>query len=271
MNKLLKIVSAFLLMTTLVVAQKKEKEIKYEKIFYKDTKVETADYTLIVSNAVSTDAETKFKIKVVNKTNSYLIYKPEESKFTINGKTIDVKEKQMLIDPFQSETKVINIKGEGYNRIKTYSFLAGGIYKITPGAPIPAEDFKLPPAKNEIAAGPFVIKQEKLSKETDKTIVKFNCLYTGDKMGLVAPQKANMRMPDGKVYATTKKEKPFIVAKGENDSFVLEWDRMQGGGKATDMQFADMMIMWNDMLNEASLEKTNAETINLEFDDVKTK
>ena len=87
MNQLLKVVSAFLLMTTMVVAQKKEKEVKYEKIYYKDTKIETADYTLIVSNAVSTDAETKFKIKIVNKTNTFLIYKPEESKFNINGKT----------------------------------------------------------------------------------------------------------------------------------------------------------------------------------------
>jgi len=271
MNKLFKVVSAFLLMTTIVIAQKKEKEVKYEKIFYKDTKVETADYTLIVTNAVSTDAETKFKIKVVNKSNSYLIYKPEESKFTINGKTLDIKEKEMLIQPFQSESKVINLKGEGYNRIKIYSFLAAGIYKVTPGAPILAEDFKLPPAKNDITAGSFVIKQEKLNKETDKTTIKFNCLYTGDKVGLVSPQKANMKMPDGKDYATVKKEKPFILVKGQNDSFILEWDRMQGGGKATDMQFADMIIKWNDMLNEATLDKTNAETINLEFDDVKTK
>src|SRR6202012_1229257 len=126
MNQLLKVVSAFLLMTTIVVAQKKEKEVKYEKIFYKDTKIETADYTLLISNAVSTDGETKFKLKIVNKTNSYLIFKPEESKFTINGATVDVKEKQMMIDPFESESKVINLKGEGYNKVKNYSFLAAG-------------------------------------------------------------------------------------------------------------------------------------------------
>ena len=270
MNKLFKVVSAFFLMTTIVVAQKKEKEVKYEKIFYKDTKVETADYTLIITNAVSTDAETKFKIKVVNKSNSYLIYKPEESKFNINGKTSDIKEKEMLIDPFKSDTKVINLKGEGYNRVKNYSFLAAGVYKVTPGVPIPAEDFKLPPAKNEITAGPFVIKQEKFSKATDKTTVKFNCLYTGDKVGLVSPQKANMRMPDGKDYATAKKENTIILAKGQNDSFILEWDRIVGG-KANDMQLVDMIVKWNDMLNEATLDKANAETINLEFDDVKTK
>ncbi len=270
MNKLLKVVSAFLLMTTLVVAQKKEKEIKYEKIFYKDTKIETADYTLMISNAVSTDGETKFKLKIVNKTNSYLIYKPEESKFTINGKIVDVSEKQMMIDPFESESKVINLRGEGYNRIKTYTFLVGGIYKLIPGAPIPAEDFKLPPAKNDITAGPFVITQEKLSKETDKTIVKFNCLYIGDKMGLVSPKKANMRMPDGKDYATVKKEKPVILSKGQNDSFVLEWDRMQGG-KATDMQKVDMIIKWNETFTEAAPEKLSSETFTLYFDDIKTK
>jgi hypothetical protein len=271
MNKRIHLASALLLTSSLLFAQKKEKEIKYEKIFYKDTKLETADYTLIISNAVSTDAETKFKLKIINKTNAYLIYKPEESKFMINNTPGNVIEKQMLIDPFQSESKVINLKGAGYNRIKTYSFMAAGIYKVIPGAEsIAGEDFKLPPAKNSITAGPFVITQEKLSKATDKTTVKFSCLYTGEKMGLVAPQKANMRMPDGKDYATVKKEKPFILAKGQTDTFVLEWDRIPGG-KATDMQLVDMIIRWNDMLNEASPEKTNAETLTLEIDEVKSK
>ena len=267
MNKFFKSLSVFLFATTAAVAQK---EVKYEKIFYKDTKVETADYTIMVSNAVSNDAETKFKIKIVNKTANYLIYKPEESKFTINGKTVDVKEKEIMIDPYESEFKVINAKGV-YNTLKNYSFSVDGIYKVIPGSPISAEDFKLPPAKNDITAGPFTITQEKFSKETAGASAKFKCLYNGSKLGMVSPSKANMRMPDGKVYATIKKEKSFILKPGKDESFILSWDRMQGGGKANDLQFAEMTIMWNDMLNEASLEKTSANTVNLEFDETKSK
>ena len=58
----------------------------YDKLFYKDIIKETGDITITVDNAVSTAGETKFKLKITNKTNDYMIYKPTESKFIVNGK-----------------------------------------------------------------------------------------------------------------------------------------------------------------------------------------
>ena len=262
------IAAALLLISTLGFAQKKEKT--YEKVFYKEAKIETADYTMVISQGVSTDAYTKFRVKITNKTASYLIYKSSESKVMVNGTASNINEKQMTIDPYDSEGKTIDVKGKDFNKVLSYSFVAGGIYKVTPpNTSIPAEDFKLPPAKNAISAGPFFITQEKLSKETDKTTVKFSCVYNGDKMGIICPQKTNMRMPDEKDYATVKKEKPILMTRGQNDSFTLQWDRMQGG-KVTDMQKVDMMVKWNDTFSEATPETLKAETATLEMDEAKT-
>ena len=72
-------VASILLMTVSAYAQ------NFEKLFYKDLVKETNEFTLTIDNAVSTVAETKFKFKVTNKTNDYIIYKPVESKFIING------------------------------------------------------------------------------------------------------------------------------------------------------------------------------------------
>jgi hypothetical protein len=271
MKRIITIASALLLITNFAFAQKKEKEKKYDKVFYKEAKVETPDYDITITQGVSTEEYTKFRLKITNKTASYLIYKPAESKFMINNTPSNVNEKEMVIDPYQSEGKTIDLKGKDFNKVFSYSFVAGGVYKVTPpSTSIPAEDFKLPPAKNAISAGPFVITQEKLSKETDKTSVKFSCVYNGDKMGLVFPQKTNMRMPDDKDYATVKKEKPILMTRGKSENFTLEWNRMQGG-KVTDMQKVDMIIKWNDAFSEATPEPLKAETLTLEMDEAKSK
>ena len=62
------------------------KEIKYEKYIYKDTKFKTTDLLFSFVDAVSTDGEIKFKIRITNKSGDLPMYKPEENKFIIEGK-----------------------------------------------------------------------------------------------------------------------------------------------------------------------------------------
>jgi hypothetical protein len=54
---------------------------EYKKVFFKTQTVETNDVKVTIDAAVATARETKFKIKIINKTNDYLIYKPSESVF----------------------------------------------------------------------------------------------------------------------------------------------------------------------------------------------
>lgn len=249
----------------------------FEKLFYKDVVKETSDVTITIDNAVSTAAETKFKLKITNKTNDYLIYKPVESKFVIAGKESKPKEKMLIIKPNESDFVTINLKGAGYNVIKNYSFVVDGLYSVSAnGKTISVPDFKLPASQNEFTAGDFNCTMTNITKESDKTEVKFKCAYNGDKIGVIHNTRAGVKMPDGKEYANAKKpgmleskSKEVLVMKGGEESVNLKWDRMEGG-KAMDMQKVPMDIIWNATFTEAPAVKINAETIELEFDEVTT-
>jgi hypothetical protein len=157
----------------------------------------------------------------------------------------------------------------GYNKIKNYSFVVGGLYKVAAGTKgIPTPDFKLPPSTNEFTTGGFTVYMTKLTKETDVTEVKYKCTYNGDKIGIVFPSKTAIKMPDGNEYANAKKKaSPILLQKGETDNFTLKWERMEGG-KTMDMQKAEMYIKWNDAFAEVTPEKMSVETLNIEFDEV---
>jgi len=263
-----KIIVSFIAICTLSSAAFAQKEVKYEKLYYKDLKVENSDITISVNNAISTDGETKFLLKIVNKTSDYIIYKPQESKFIIDGKEFLIIEKVKVIEPNDFRTVVVNLKGVGYNKIKNYSFLVDGLYKVSANVEgIPTPDFKLPAASNDFKTGGFSCNLNKLYKESDKTEAKFKCSYNGDKIGFIFPSKTAVKMPDGNVYANAKsKTGAIMLMKGEDDTFTLKWERMEGG-KTMDMQKAEMFIQWNSAFAEVSPEKMKSETINIEFDE----
>lgn len=249
-------------------------QTKYAKLYYKDLKVENNDVVITIDNAVSTEGETKFKLKITNKTADFLILKPEECKFSINGKEMKPSEKWLIISPNESDFRIINLKGAGYNSVKDYSFTLDGLYKIsTAEKGIPTTDYKLPVNKNEFKTGNYTVKLNKLYKESDATNLKFDITYTGDKMGIVFSEKAGVVMPNGNEYASVKssgllaKSGPLLLKKGQTESVTLNWDRMEGG-KAMDMQKVDMMVKFNDMFTEASPEKLKPETLSFEFDEL---
>jgi hypothetical protein len=249
----------------------KAQDRKYEKIIYKDSKTENKDIVITVENAVSTVAETKFKLKITNKTNDYILFKPEECVFIINGKEASPKEKSMIIDPNDSDYRVVNLKG-AFNTVKNYSFKIDGLYRIPSNAKgIESPDFRLPPTKNDFSVGGFNVNLNKLSKESGGTDVKFNVSYNGDKIGFIFPSKSGVLMPDKNEYAmANSKAHPIMLMKGEDDSFTLHWNRMEGG-KAMDMQKVEMFIKWNGTFSETSPEKMNPETVQMQFDDLLSK
>jgi hypothetical protein len=271
-KKTILMLSLMVMSTTLANAQK---ETKYEKLYYKNFTKETDDVTITVDNAVSTDGETKFKLKITNKTADFIIYKPEESKFSVNGKEMKAKEKILIIKPNSSDFRIINLKGDNFNRVKNYGFELDGVYLVGPGTnTASASDFKLPPSNNDFNAGPFKCTLSKLYKESDATDAKFKCAYNGQKIGFVDPSKVAVRMPDGNEYAAKKETNllgnptgPIMLMKGEDDSFSLKWDRMEGG-KRMDMQKVEMTILWRDAFSEAVPKKLKPEALNMEFDEL---
>lgn len=249
----------------------------FEKLFYKDLVKETSDVTVSVDNAVSTPGEIKFKLKITNKTNDYLIYKPFESKFIIDGKETKASEKMMMIKPNESNFVTINLKGAGYNKVKNYSFSIEGIYRVaTNGKAIPAPNFKLPASQNEFKAGAFTCNMTDLVKTSAKTSAKFKCTYSGDKVGLIHYSRPALKLPDGSEHANEKKPglldskaKETLVMKGEEVTLGVEWEKMEGG-RATDMQKIALEIIWNATFTEAPAIKIATEKIDLEFDEAMT-
>lgn len=248
-----------------------QKEVKYEKLFYKDVTKETNEVKITVDNAVSTAGETKFKLKITNLTGDYIVFKPEESKFIVNGKETMPKEKWLIIKPNESDFRVINLKGAGYNEVKSYSFVVGGLYiASTKGTTVEAPNFDLPASKNDFEAGSFKTTLSNIYKESDRTEVKFKSAYNGQKIGFIQPAKVSVKMPDGKEYANAKSKADIIMlTKGQDDSFSLRWDKMEGG-KAMDMQKVPMTIIWHDAYSESELKSLNAEKIDMEFDQANT-
>ncbi|MGZ3885289.1 MAG: hypothetical protein ACXVPQ_13775 [Bacteroidia bacterium] len=275
MKKTIVMLAAAVCIAGAATAQKKEKEVKYDKLYYKTFNKETDDVTISVDNAVSTDGETKFKLKITNKTNDFLIYKPEESKFIVNGKEMKAKEKILIIKPNASDFRVINLKGDKFNSVKSYTFVADGMYLASPGQlKVAAPDFKLPASNNDFTAGDFKCSMTKLYKESDQTDVKFKVVYSGQKIGFIDPSKVAVKMPDGNEYAAVKQgggllggpAVPIMLVKGEDDSFSLKWDRMEGG-KKMDMQKVEMNILWRDAFSECVPKKLKAEELAFEFDE----
>jgi len=232
---------------------------------YKDAKVESDNVTIDLVDAVSTDAGTKFKLKIQNKTGDYIIYKAEESKFIINGTEVQPKEKMLIIEPNETGSRVINIKG-AYNAVKNYSFIVSGLYKVSPSnaSSLSVPDFKLPASQNSFTAGNFNCSMTDVNKETAKTDAKFKCVYNGDKMGFVYLSKVAVKMPDGNEYASTHtKNKPILFMRGDDDKFVLTWEKMKGG-RDMDMQLVDMNILWHNVFVEAPLQKIKGATIEMQ-------
>lgn len=244
---------------------------KYEKIIYTDATQDIGEAEISAKDAVSIAAYTKFKIKIENKSDGIMLLKPEESKVVVNGKNFVPQEKWLFVNPAESDHRTVDIKGTEF-MVNQYSYEVDGLYKIsTDDRPVQAPDFQLPASQNEFKAGNFTCAMLDLKKETGGTAVKFECRYTGDKIGVIHTNRAAIKLPDGTEIANAKtKTDPVVLMKGESKKVSLSWDRMEGG-KATDMQKIKLMIVWRNTFIEAEARKMPAVRLDIKIDETKSK
>lgn len=268
-KKTLLAISALICLTLNVDAQKKEKP--YKEIFYKDIAADYNDFSVTTNNGISNKEMTKFKLKIVNKTNDVLLYKLDESSFKLEGKEIKPKEKQLFIYPNESNYRVVNAVGPDY--LVAYKYEINGMYKIsTSGKGIEVNNFQLPASQNEFTADGFKCTMTSLTKESDKTEVKFECRYTGDKVGVIQPSRAAIKLPDSTEIANEKSKgllsnnNPIVLMKGQSEKVTFKWNRMDGG-RAQDMQKIKLEILFRNTFSEVDIEKLNTETLQFEIDE----
>lgn len=272
------LLAAALLIAVNSFAQKEEKKSKKEieaekakenQVFvYKDASFETDDYSIFITDVVAKNAYVKFKMKVFNKTNDYIVVKPMEMGFLSEGKTATTKDKVFVVAPNEEDWKVIDFKGAGM-QVNQFVIEAKGIYRASAGGKaIEVPNFDLPPSKNEftVANATCILKKHELT--TAKTTAKFDINYSGDGVIIVNPYRCAAVMPNGADNANAKKSSPILLEKGQSEDFSLAFEEVAGAG---DMQKKGIKIKWNDTFKETKLLKSEAPKITIDKDEEKTK
>ncbi|MGZ3884285.1 MAG: hypothetical protein ACXVPQ_08865 [Bacteroidia bacterium] len=246
--------------------QNKNVDPKY-RYCYKETSLETDDYKVYIVDAVNENTYSKVKIRIFNKTNDYLIFKPSEFSFLINGQDLASKDKQIIVMPNEEVAKVIDTKGKGLQANK-YTLEIKAYYKVAANSPaLKAEDFQLPATKNDFTVGGFRCKLIDSKIKTEKSVARFGCNYEGDNVGILDPYKASAVMPAGKDNANSRRYDPVLLEKGKYEDFSVDVKEISGGG---DMQKAGFKIKWNDSFKDAKLTSHKGTKIDLELDPEKT-
>ncbi len=242
-------------------SQKENKRADKTKVIYKDATAETDDYKIYIEDAVAVPAQSKFKMRVFNKTNDYLLIRPTEITYMANGKSFSSKDRTFVVPPNDEAHLVIDFKG-GDMQPNTYSLDVKGIYKASAGGKIAeTPNFELPPTKNDFATGNFTCNLKKSDSKTDKTVARFECVYNGDGVGVINPLKAVAVMPNGTDNANSKKNKAMVLEKGVTEDFTFVFTEIKGAG---DMQKKAIQIKWGDTFRESKLQLLKGQVITVE-------
>ncbi len=249
-----------------------QKSSKFTNYYYDATFGEQFGIKLIAKSIVSKTDFVKLGLEINNQTENYILFLKDKCKFVVNQNSYFPKteKKGKVIKPGKKQVFTIKSAGQTNYLVNDIDFKPGGVYSFSAeGNTIETEPFHLPPDKNEITNDVFKINMLKLKKQTDETVVKFNCTYIGDKIALVNPSQCVLRTEDGKEWATVKsKEKVKILQKGESTNFTINFEIP---GKITDMQFAEMDIIWKNTFNESDLTKLNFDIQHINIDESTTK
>lgn len=264
---------AALFIATNGFSQKDKVDPKHEN-WYKKTKFETDEMTVEIVDANAQSNVCKLKIKITNKTNDYILYKPEETEFVYDFGTYNPKGglslingKNELIEPKESNSRVLNVTGDTRFHVDKFTINFKGFYRISSkGTVHKAPDFQLPASTNDFETGPFKVLMTAVAKETKQTAIRFKVTYANDNKhyGLVSLGKAVMKIEDGREFAmANQKDKTVMLADGEDDKFNYYYEIP---ASIVDMQFANMQVVWKDTFRESEMVPMTAKTVEMNVD-----
>lgn len=235
-------------------AQKGKKDDPKHTNYFMDVEeaIEMKEFVVELSNGVSRMDFLKFKAKFTNSTNDFLLVDPSQFTITVEGAEMHPKEKAFILDPNESKSKTIDLK-EGANfHVDEFEVAIGGfsIIPIDGGTAVQMADFQLPASTNNIEAGNFEVNLKALKQETKETWAKFEVKYKGDGYGIVDPSRISVATEGGEKYANMhRKSKNVLLEKGDSKGIDVT---VQIPAKVVDMQFAKLMVQWNDAFVETA-------------------
>lgn len=268
----------FLFSSETMLAQKEAKADPKHQNIYTETKVETDELIIEIIDPNAQMEFSKMKIRITNKTNDYILYKPDETEFVFDFGTVHpkggnalVNGKNELIEPRGSNSRVITASGDNRFHVESFTINFKGFYRIpAEGKVYPAPDFQLPASSNDFKTGPFKVLMTNVEQKTQQTSVRFKVSYTGDNKhyGFVQQGKVVCKIASGQEYAmVNSKDKTVMLASGEEDKFNVYY---QIPAKVVDMQFATMNLVWKDTFIESEIIPMKSETVKMTLDAGKT-
>lgn len=274
LNHLPFLFSAFLgLMLTNAIAQRAITDPKHEN-HYKLNNINTDELSIEFSDAHSQQAFTQVKIKIVNKTNDYILLKPEELAFKYEfgefkpGSNI-LQGKFTLVEPMGTRTRTLKVTGGSNFHVEKLTASLGGFYKIKADAKsLDAPDFKLPAAANDFAVGNCKCALEKISKETKETTTRFRCSYTGKNVLMMDEKKSVLKIESGQEFANDDRKAHSVLLLPGDDAKIDATFHVPA--KTTDMQLANMFIVWKGTFTESIPQKISLADVNFTLDPVVT-
>jgi hypothetical protein len=252
-------------------AQRKNDDPKHEN-HYRKVKAESPEFTIEITEAHSQQEFTLVKMQITNKTDDFLYFKGAEpllryefGEYHPTGGGGLFKGLNIVIDPHSSESQTLKVTGGNNFHVEKFSVLMDGFYRVSANGKVQeGEPFQLPPSVNDFKAGSFSCNLDKIKKETKETSVTFKFQYQGTQMGILQPGKITLKLENGQEYANdNRKERNQLLHSGENGKFNATF---HVPGKVTDMQFANMQLIWKSTFSESEMIKLEPLTIDLELD-----
>lgn len=239
---------------------------QYKTVFYREVNFENEMVKVELVDVISSVDFNKFKIRIKNKTASYMIFKPGESVFKFaHGDMKPVDKADLVLKPYDTGSRVLTVTGDSRIKTEKFVFQPGSLLLIpAEGNVEQADDFKLPVAINEVKTNNFNCTCGRVTKETKITSVPFKCVYNGNDYGILNPASAVIKLENGQEFAISNVGlKGALMQKGKDESFVLNY---KVPAHVADMQFANMTIVWKNTFASSKSRILELKSFDLEFD-----
>lgn len=235
-------------------AQKGKKDDPKHTNYFQDVEeaIETKEFVVELSNGVSRMDFLKFKAKFTNNTNDFLMVEPSKLTITVDGQEMHPKEKSFILDPNENKSKTIDLK-EGANfHVDEFEVALDGfsVIPISDGKEVQMPDFQLPASTNSVESGNFEVNLKGLKQETKETNAKFEIKYKGNDYAIIDPSRISVVTEGGDKFANDdRKSKNILLEKGDSKTVNAIFHIP---AKVVDMQFAKLMVQWNDAMVEST-------------------
>ncbi|MFT3908351.1 MAG: hypothetical protein QM737_02915 [Ferruginibacter sp.] len=273
MKKAKGLVVCMLLFFCSTVFSQKKLDPKYEN-WYKSSRLETNEMIIEVEDVNAQANICKLKIKMTNKTNDYILYKPAETEFIYSFGSFHPKAglelingKNELLKPKETDSRILTIKGDTRFQVDSFDIKFNGFYRIPAKGKVEnAPNFQLPASVNSFEAGAFKVLMTSVSQKTKETSIHFKVSYAKDAKhyAVVNLGKAVLKLQDGREFAmSNQKDKQELIADGDDEKIKYEF---QIPASIVDMQFANMQLVWKDTFTESESAEVALDKMTLVID-----